>query len=83
MMASCYHRKCDRTFGGLTGFDRHLQWLDGPPWIMCKDPSTVGLTLSADGTWIQGRGGFAGVITPAGGQIVSKARGNMKEGHRG
>jgi hypothetical protein len=82
-VARCEHRKCGRTFGGLQGFDRHLQWSDSPPWVVCRDPATVGLTQQPDGTWIQGRGGFAGTTTPAGAHLVSEARGNIKEGHRG
>ncbi len=51
-MARSYHRQCGRTFGGMTGFDWHLKWLDSAPWVECVDPATVGLT-EVDGVWVR------------------------------
>jgi len=51
-VARCTHRTCGRTFGGLTGFDRHLRWLDIAPWLECLDPTEVGLS-EADGVWVR------------------------------
>ena len=52
-MAACYHRECGRTFGGLSGFDRHLVWSDTPPFVSCTDPSRRGMVLTPDGMWVR------------------------------
>ena len=38
---------CERVFGGDRGFDKHRR--DG----QCLHPSTVGLSLSPSGVWVQ------------------------------
>ena len=48
-MARCYHRLCDRHFGGQTAFDRHLRLLRQPPWVVCLDPAEIGLQEGRDG----------------------------------
>ena len=52
MVARCYHRPCGRTFGGVTGFDWHIRLLDGPPWVECLNPASVGLQ-EVDGVWVR------------------------------
>jgi hypothetical protein len=64
-MARCHHRQCGRDFGGVTGFDRHIRLLDGPPWVECVDPASVGLILRADGVWISAWQGPGDTDVPA------------------
>jgi len=73
-VAGCVHRKCGRQFGGVSGYDRHLIWLAGPPWIECADPLAVGLKADDRGVWIQ---------TYAGPKNAPEAHGSSREGHRG
>jgi hypothetical protein len=51
-VARCHHRLCGRDFGGVTGFDRHIRLLDGPPWVECVDPATIGMVLTG-GVWVR------------------------------
>jgi hypothetical protein len=51
-VAACLHRACGRTFGGITGFDYHLRWLDSPPWVECLNPADLGLS-EVNGVWVR------------------------------
>jgi hypothetical protein len=49
-MARSACRVCDVTFTSLSGFDAHLRWSKGPPWVTHRQPADVGLVVR-DGMW--------------------------------
>jgi hypothetical protein len=49
-VAQCHHRLCGQTFGGVTGFDRHIKLLKESPWIQCLNPTDFGMVLT-DSVW--------------------------------
>ena len=56
-MARCVHRKCGQAFTGLAAFDRHLKMLPSAPWVVCREPVSVGLVWSdARSAWGTGMG---------------------------
>ena len=48
MRSGC--RTCGVAFSSLSGFDAHLRWSKGPPWVSHLSPGQVGL-VEAAGVW--------------------------------
>ena len=59
-MAEVVHRLCGQRFGGATGFDWHLRYIDRHPWIECRNPADIGLIQRADGVWVRATPPVAG-----------------------